>query len=257
MNDMPIPPSPSSSHDAMVIYPAIDVRDGRVVRLRQGDYAQETRYPADPLTLAAEYRAAGAQWLHLVDLNAARAGGYTLAALLSRIVADTGLAVQTGGGVREADDVARLLDAGATRVVVGSIAISDPARVCGWLQYFGGERITLALDTRFDGSRWQLPVHGWTADSEADLDGTLQHYAGSPARHLLCTDIGRDGMLSGPNLALYALLRQRYPAMALQASGGIRDIGDLQQLQRLGVAGAVTGKAVLDGRLSLSAALAC
>lgn len=245
-------PAPS-----MTVYPAIDVRGGQVVRLRQGDYAQETRYPSDPLSLAARYRNDGAEWLHLVDLDAARAGGYTLLALLRQIVDTTGLAIQTGGGVRCADDVQRLLDAGARRVVVGSLAVTSPSTVAGWLDRFGAESITIALDTRFGDGRWQLPVHGWTAGSDAELLGTLQTYAGSGMRHLLCTDIGRDGMLSGPNLALYGLLRQQYPALALQASGGVRDAGDLLQLRRIGVAGVVTGKALLDGRLELQEALRC
>src|SRR5690606_29380005 len=135
---------------AFDLLPAIDVRDGRTVRLRQGDYARETRYDDAPLALAARYADAGARWLHLVDLDAARAGGYTLATLLARIVGDTRLQVQTGGGVRCEGDVAALLDAGASRVVVGSLAVREPERVAGWLHRFGPERITIALDVRQD-----------------------------------------------------------------------------------------------------------
>ena len=122
---------------SFTVYPALDIREGRVVRLRQGDYAQETRYGDDPLPRAQAFAAQGAQWMHLVDLDAARAGGYTLAPLLAQIRAQTGLQVQTGGGVRGREDVARMLDAGASRVVVGSLAVREPERVSGWLREFG------------------------------------------------------------------------------------------------------------------------
>ena len=242
--------------NAMRVYPAIDVRDGRVVRLKQGDYAAETRYGDDPLRLAQRYAAAGAGWLHLVDLDAARDGSYRLLPLLAALAAE-GLQVQTGGGVRHADDVARLLEAGAARVVVGSVAVREPEVVAGWLERFGAERITVALDTRLVDGSWTLPVQGWTRGSGSSLQDALTRYRGSALRHLLCTDIGRDGMLAGPNLLLYGMLRARWPRLAVQASGGVRDAGDLQALRALGVAGVVTGKALLEGRLELAEALAC
>lgn len=241
-----------------VVYPAIDVRDGRVVRLRQGDYAQETRYCEDPLAVALRYAQDGARWLHLVDLDAAREGAYALAPLLRRIAADGRLCVQTGGGVRNADDVQALFDAGARRVVVGSVAVRDPDTVCSWLRHFGADRIVLALDTRRDEDGiWRLPVRGWTQSSGIELFALLDHYAGAGARHLLCTDIACDGMLAGPNLPLYTLLRQRHPELAIQASGGVRDAGDLAALRGIGCAGAITGKALLDGALTLAQALTC
>ncbi len=237
--------------------PAIDVREGRVVRLAQGDYARETRYAADPLELAMAYADAGAGWLHLVDLDAARAGGYTLAGLLRAIADDGRLRVQTGGGVRSGGDVQRLLDAGASRVVVGSLAVREPARVAGWLQRFGAERIVLALDARQDAAgQWQLPVHGWTEAGGTTLDALLAHYAGAGARHVLCTDIARDGMLGGPNLALYADLASRWPGFALQASGGVRDAADVAAAGAAGCGAVILGRALLEGRLSLAAALA-
>jgi phosphoribosylformimino-5-aminoimidazole carboxamide ribotide isomerase len=242
---------------SMTVYPAIDVRDGRVVRLRQGDYAQETRYGDDPLAQAAQYRDAGAEWLHLVDLDAARAGGYTLAPMLRRIVDEVGLRVQTGGGVRAEADVQALLDAGAARVVVGSLAVREPETVCGWLQRFGAERITVALDTRCIDGQWMLPVHGWTEGSGERLQPLLERFVAAGLRHLLCTDIDRDGMLAGPNQLLYGMLLAAHPSIAIQASGGVRDLSDVVALRRQGVAGMVTGRALLEGRLDLAGALAC
>lgn len=239
------------------LYPALDIRGGRVVRLAQGDYARETQYGDDPLPRAAAFASAGARWMHLVDLDAAKAGGYTLGPLLGDIAGQTGLQVQTGGGVRSRDDVARILDAGAARVVVGSLAVREPEAVTAWLAEFGGERITVALDTRQDAAGvWKLPVHGWTEDAGATLDELLPRYLDAGLRHLLCTDIARDGMLSGPNLELYAHLRRRAPGVAVQASGGVRDAADVRGAREAGCAGAVLGRALLEGRLALADALA-
>ena len=240
------------------VYPAIDVREGRVVRLRQGDYAEETRYGDDPLAFARRYADAGATWLHLVDLDAAKAGGYTLRPLLRDIAAATSLQVQTGGGVRTRDDVAALLDAGATRVVIGSLAVRDPASVLAWIGEFGSESITVALDTRRDTDGvWRLPVHGWTETASETLDDLLRRYAVGGLHHLLCTDIDRDGMLSGPNIELYRSVCAMHPGLQLQASGGVRDVADVIAAREAGCSGAVLGKALLEGRLSLPEALAC
>ena len=200
--------STDSASNEFTVYPAIDVRDGRVVRLRQGDYAQETRYGDDPCTMAEAYAKGGAEWLHLVDLDAARVGGYTLAPLLRSDPRRDRLRVQTGGGVRSENDVEAILDAGADRVVVGSLAVRAPGTVAEWIAHFGAERIAVALDTRKDANGWwRLPVHGWTeidaGGAGTDLASMLAFYNRAGLRHLLCTDIERDGMLSGPNCALY------------------------------------------------------
>jgi phosphoribosylformimino-5-aminoimidazole carboxamide ribotide isomerase len=238
------------------LYPAIDVRHGAVVRLRQGDYARETRYPTDPLDLALRHADDGARWLHLVDLDAARDGGYGLAGLLSAIKAAAPLRVQTGGGVRCAEDVAAMLTAGADRVVVGSLAVREPRVACAWLRRFGPERLVFALDMRRDDAGcWRLPSHGWTAVSDADPGALLDLFAGHGLRHLLCTDIGRDGMLGGPNLALYRWVLSRAPGLELQASGGVRDVADLRAARAAGCAGAVVGKALLEGLCPLREAL--
>ncbi|MEQ7420071.1 1-(5-phosphoribosyl)-5-[(5-phosphoribosylamino)methylideneamino]imidazole-4-carboxamide isomerase [Xanthomonas campestris] len=243
---------------SFTVYPALDIRDGRVVRLLQGDYARETRYGDDVLPRAQAFADAGAQWMHLVDLDAAKAGGYTLAALLGQISRQTGLQVQTGGGVRSREDVACILDAGAARVVVGSLAVRDSATVIGWLQEFGTDRLTIALDTRQDAAGvWQLPVHGWTETAEATLDQLATQYAQAGLQHLLCTDIARDGMLSGPNMGLYAHLRALAPQLQVQVSGGARNLADVAAAKAAGCAGIVLGKALLEGHLDLKDALAC
>lgn len=240
---------------SFTLYPAIDVRQGRVVRLQQGDYGQETRYADSPLELAKRYADAGAGWLHLVDLDAAREGGYTLAPLLAQVKAGTPLRVQTGGGVRCVDDVRRILAAGADRVVVGSLAVREPQTVLAWLLMFGPERITVALDARHVDGHWQLPTEGWTRQSGTRLDELLARYADAGLRHVLCTDIDRDGMLSGPNIALYRDILARAPGLRLQASGGVRDIADIEAARAVGCAGAVLGKALLEARFDLGQAL--
>jgi phosphoribosylformimino-5-aminoimidazole carboxamide ribotide isomerase len=243
---------------SFTVYPALDIRDGRVVRLRQGDYAQETRYADEPLAWARRFAVAGARWLHLVDLDAARAGGYTLQPLLRQIVDATGLQVQTGGGLRDEAGVESLLLAGATRVVVGSLALREPARVLGWLRALGGERVVLALDTRRDGhGEWQLPLHGWTESSGLQLETVLAQFVEGGLRHLLCTDIARDGMLAGPNLELYRAVVALAPGVALQASGGLRDPADVQAARDAGCAGAILGRALLERHFDLEQALAC
>lgn len=242
---------------SFTVYPALDIRGGRVVRLLQGDYARETTYGDDPLPRAQAFLDTGARWMHLVDLDAARAGGYTLAPLL-RAIADTGLQVQTGGGIRAREDLDRLFDAGAARVVIGSLAVRESARVIEWLHAFGPERITVALDTRQDAQgRWRLPVQGWTDTAGEELDVLARRYADAGLRHLLCTDIARDGMLSGPNMDLYSQLREWVPQLQVQVSGGVRDLGDVAAARAAGCAGVVLGKALLEGRLDLREALAC
>lgn len=242
---------------SFTLYPAIDVRHGRIVRLAQGDYAQETHYGDDPLALARSYAGQGARWLHLVDLDAARAGGFTLSQLVRRIADETGLQVQTGGGVRSREDVQRILDAGAARVVIGSLAVREADAVCDWIAEFGAERITVALDTRQDrGGAWRLPVHGWTETAAGTLQEMAQRYAAHGLVHLLCTDITRDGMMTGPNLALYRMLAAQVPGLALQASGGVRDLADVVAAKAEGCAGIVLGRSLLEGRLQLPPALA-
>lgn len=243
-------------------YPALDIREGAVVRLQQGDYDRQTTYGSDPLARARAYAAAGATWLHLVDLDAARQGGWSLGSLVQRLTAETGLRVQTGGGVRSRADVEAVLAAGAQRVVVGSLAVRQPGLVAGWMGELGPERITVALDARpvagaaGQAVRWELPTAGWTQDSGVDLARLLAGYRSAGLRHVLATDISRDGMMSGPGLDLYAHLHELAPDAALQASGGVRDAGDVRAARDAGCAGVVLGRSLLEGALVLEDALA-
>jgi phosphoribosylformimino-5-aminoimidazole carboxamide ribotide isomerase len=238
------------------VIPAIDIRGGRVVRLAQGDYARETRFDADPMALAREYAAAGARWLHLVDLDAARAGGYTLSELLGRIKQQTALRVQTGGGVRDEQGISNLFACGADRVVLGTVAATLPSRVAGWLDRFGPARIVLALDVREVRGQWRVQAEGWTSEG-LPLDDLLSFYAAAGASEVLCTDIGRDGMLTGFNLDLYRQVASRFPKLRLQASGGVRCVEDVAEARAAGAGGAILGRALLEGRFDLAEALAC
>ena len=238
------------------VIPAIDLRGGRVVRLKQGDYAQQTTYGDDPRALAARYACAGARWLHLVDLDGARSGSLENLAVIEAIARD-GVAVQAGGGVRDEADVRRLFDAGVSRVVLGSVAIRDPDRVAGWLAEHGSERFTLALDTRRVAGRWALPSAGWTEVEARTLDELAPWYAEHGARHLLCTDIDRDGMLAGFNLELYRHLAALAPTLAVQASGGVRSLDDIRAARAAGAQAVILGRALLEGRFTVEEALAC
>ncbi len=236
------------------VIPAIDLRGGQVVRLKQGDYAQQTTYGADPRALAQRYADAGATRLHLVDLDGARSGQLDNLAVIEAIAAD-GMAIQAGGGVRDETDLQRLFDAGVARVVLGSVAIRDPERVAGWLAKHGAEHVTLALDTRRRGDRWILPSAGWTEVEVRTLDELAPWYAAHGARHLLCTDIDRDGMLAGCNVDLYRHLAETVPQLAVQASGGVRSLEDIRAVRAAGAQGVILGRALLEERFTVQEAL--
>ena len=241
---------------SFTVIPAIDLRAGRVVRLKQGDYAQQTTYDFDPRSLARDYADAGAQWLHLVDLDGARGGSLENLAVIEAIARD-GMRIQAGGGVRSEADVQRLLGAGVSRVVLGSLAIREPETVERWLALQGAERFTLALDTLNRDGAWTLPSAGWTETESRTLDDLAPWYAARGATHLLCTDIDRDGMLAGFNLDLYRYLAASVPTMAVQASGGVRSLDDIRAARDAGARGVILGRALLEGRFSLKDALAC
>lgn len=240
------------------VIPAIDVRNGRVVRLNQGDYERQTIYGDSPIEAIREYANDGAVLLHLVDLDAARIGHYTLSALVAQIREQTPLLVQTGGGVRSKADVDAILKAGAERVVVGTLAVREPELVTTWLKTFGPDHITLALDAREDDQgEWRLPIKGWTEVTKRTLEELLTIYADAGLRHVLCTDISRDGMLSGFNIDLYRKVAADFPTLQLQASGGVRSLEDIRAARDAGATGAILGRALLEKRFTLKDALAC
>jgi len=233
----------------MKLIPAIDIRGGRCVRLLQGDFAKETRYDADPVELAAHYRALGAEWLHVVDLDGAAAGAPANLPLVKAMRAD-GLRVQLGGGIRDDRSLEQAL-AIADRIVIGSLAVTAPERVAGWLDAHGRDRFTLGFDVRIDDAGTPfVTTHGWTRTSALTLADAIERFLPHGLVHVLCTDVARDGALAGPNVALYADCVRRWPALAVQASGGVRGAEDLAALAETGVAGAISGKALLDGRMT-------
>lgn len=240
----------------MIVYPAIDLRGGVCVRLMHGRFDAVTRYDDDPAARLAAFAAAGAGWVHIVDLDGAEAGRAVQHDLIGALAAAIAVRIQSGGGVRTADDVQRLIDAGVSRVVVGSLAVSDPDTVAGWLDRFGPDRLTLAIDVRADGDRYVPSLKGWTEAASVDLWSALDRYPPGTARHLLVTDVGRDGALTGPNLDLLAEIVARRPDLAVQASGGVASLDDLAAARRIGCAGAIVGRALYENRFTLGQALA-
>jgi phosphoribosylformimino-5-aminoimidazole carboxamide ribotide isomerase len=238
----------------MIVIPAIDLRAGSVVRLQQGDYARETRYDDSAMGRARLYHHAGAKLLHVVDLDAARDGGAGNLEAIDAICRALDLPVQTGGGVRGRGDVVARLEAGASRVVIGSLCVQQPEEVCRWIDEFGPERIVAGLDVKRDeAGRWIPQAAGWTRAGERDLHSLLEQLIGAGLEHVLCTDIARDGMLSGPGVALYRELRAGYPGLAIQASGGIGSEDDIERVAELDVAGCIVGRALLEGQVELDA----
>ncbi len=242
----------------MIIYPAIDLRGGRVVRLTEGRFDQEKTYGDDPLAVAREFAAAGATWLHVVDLDGAKDPTKRQTALVQKLSGESGLRVQTGGGIREDAQIAALLAAGARRVIVGSLAAKQPALVRGWLKQFGAERIILAPDVRLDQDGTpRIAAAGWQETTGVALDDFLAGYLPAGLVHILCTDISRDGRLTGPNTALYAQLAKQFPSLQIQASGGVSSLDDLRGLQATGSAGVIVGRALYEKKFTLEEALAC
>ncbi len=242
----------------MIIYPAIDLRGGRVVRLTEGKFDQEKSYGDDPLAVARDFAAAGATWLHVVDLDGAKDPAKRQTALVEKIARGSGLRMQTGGGIRDESQIAALLAAGAQRVIVGSVAVKQPALVRAWLQKFGSEKIILSPDVRLDaGGTPRVAAAGWQESTGVALEEFLHGFLPAGLMHILCTDISRDGKLTGPNSALYASLVKQFPSLHIQASGGVSSLDDLRVLQTTGSAGAIVGRALYEKKFTLQQALTC
>jgi phosphoribosylformimino-5-aminoimidazole carboxamide ribotide isomerase len=236
----------------MLLIPSIDLRGGRCVRLLQGDFAAETRYELDPHALLGRYRQLGASWLHIVDLDAARDGTLINRTLIHRLAAQPAVHLQVGGGVRDAASVEELLAHGVARVVVGSAAVERATEVAAWLAGFGAERLCIALDVRHDAQGVpRIRTRGWQHDSAVSLWDALPPLCAAGLKHVLCTDIARDGAMAGPNLALYREALARFPQILWQASGGVASGADLAALATIGMPAAISGKALLEERIPL------
>jgi phosphoribosylformimino-5-aminoimidazole carboxamide ribotide isomerase len=231
--------------------PAIDLKDGRCVRLYQGRFDQVSAYAADPEDLAGRYLSLGVDWVHVVDLDGARDGAGGNREVIARMAGLARGRIQVGGGIRSRADVEATLALGAGRVVIGSAAAERPGDVQGWLEEFGPERVVLAFDVQLDeaGMPW-CRTRGWTEDAGLSLWDAVGLYRDAGLQHVLCTDVARDGAMTGPNVALYTDCAARFPDIGLQASGGVRDLADLEALRATGATGAIIGKALLDGRIT-------
>lgn len=241
-----------------MMIPAIDLINGEVVRLYQGDYQQKTNYNYTPQERQKSYAEAGATVMHFVDLDGAKDSSKRQLSTLKKLVKHDTMIIQVGGGIRCKQDLENLLELGADRVVIGSLAIKQPELVIQWVEKYGNEKIVLALDVRIDqqGNK-QLPTHGWIADSGVTLEVLLAQYQDAGIKHVLCTDISKDGTLSGSNVQMYIELCQQYPEIKWQASGGIGCLDDIKALIGSGVDGVILGRSLLEGKFTLEEAIAC
>ena len=235
----------------MLLIPAIDLRKGRTVRLFQGDFDAETRYELQPHELLLRYRGLGASWLHVVDLDGAKDGSLSNRSIIVALASQRAVRLQVGGGIRSSTTIDDLLQQGVSRVVIGSTAVERPEEVNEWLVRYGPEKICLAFDIRLDdGGVPRVRTRGWTEGTALSLWDAVARFPADRLKHVLCTDIERDGALTGPNVDLYREAVTRFPNLQWQASGGVRDASDLAALAKTGVAGAVSGKALLEERIT-------
>jgi phosphoribosylformimino-5-aminoimidazole carboxamide ribotide isomerase len=235
----------------VLLIPSIDLRGGQCVRLLRGDFAAETRYAVDPVDYLRRFKALGASWLHVVDLDGARDGALGNLPTLQKLASEPAISLQVGGGVRHRESAQQLLEAGIDRIVIGSAAIQSTTDVMQWIKEWGPRRFCLALDVRLDDQQVpRVQIRGWTESTTVSLWEVLTPFVNVGIRDVLCTDVAQDGALEGPNLALYREALSRFPDVAWQASGGVRDTHDLRALSAIGVAAAISGKALLDGRIN-------
>ena len=232
----------------MKIIPAIDLINGNCVRLTKGDYATEKVYNTDPVEVAKQFESAGFTRLHVVDLDGAKAGKVINLSTLQNICSNTSLQVDFGGGIKTREDLNKVLDAGAHQVTIGSLAAKDPQTVQNWIEEFGSEKFILGADAL----NGKIAVNGWVDDSGIDLFEFIEGYYSKGIRHVLCTDISKDGMLQGTSNELYERIMKVYPDLFLIASGGVSGIQDVEELIRLNIPSVVIGKALYEGRINLN-----
>jgi phosphoribosylformimino-5-aminoimidazole carboxamide ribotide isomerase len=234
----------------MILYPAIDIRGGQAVRLREGDFARETVFDADPTDAAQRWAAAGAEWIHIVDLDGARTGAPVNMDAIRAIRRRVAVKLQLGGGLRKLDHIAAALDLGIDRVVLGSVALSAPELIRQAITRYGAA-IAVGLDAR----NGKLAANGWLEQSDTDAIDVAQQLAAAGVETFVFTDIHRDGKLQGPNIDALQAMIDAIPAKII-ASGGVSSITDLEGIQQTGAAGAIIGRALYDGRVDLAEALA-
>ena len=232
----------------ITLIPAIDIIDGKCVRLTKGDYGSKTVYSGSPVDIAKMFEQAGMKRLHVVDLDGAKSRHVINIDVLRSITSQTGLEVDFGGGIKTDDDIMKAFDNGAAMVTVGSVAVTDSDMFARWLERFGPERIILGADVR-DG---KICINGWREDTAEDIIAFLSYYVGKGVRHVLCTDISKDGMLAGPSFDLYGRILKAFPDIDLIASGGVSSVGDIRRLACEGVPSVVFGKAVYEGKIDVS-----
>lgn len=231
----------------MRIIPAIDIIDGKCVRLTQGDYAQKKVYNESPLEVAKTFQDAGLGYLHLVDLDGAKAGKVINWKVIETITAGTNLTVDFGGGVKTDAEMERLFGSGVAQVNLGSIAVKDPDMVQGWIEKYGSDKIVLSADVKDE----QIAISGWLETSAISISDFVDDYLKRGISYITCTDISTDGMLQGPNTSLYAKLMKAFPSIKLIASGGVSGMDDLAALDKINVDGVIVGKAIYEGRVRL------
>jgi phosphoribosylformimino-5-aminoimidazole carboxamide ribotide isomerase len=231
----------------MRIIPAIDIIDGKCVRLSQGDYGQKKIYNDNPLQVAKTFEDAGIRFLHLVDLDGAKAGRVTNWNVIDELTSKTTLEIDFGGGIKTDAEIEKLFDSGISQVNLGSIAVKNPALVEEWIWRFGGSKIILSADVKNE----MIAIGGWMEDSAIPVATSISDYAKKGINYVTCTDISTDGMLSGPNLNLYEKLLHSFPGLKLIASGGVSGLRDLEALRNIGVDGVIIGKAIYEGKITL------
>lgn len=235
------------------LLPAIDLMDGRCVRLSQGKFENRTEYAQTPVVMARLFERMGYSWLHIIDLDGARSGALQNGAVIREILAQTSLKLQVGGGLRSFDAIARLLDAGVARVLIGSVAVKNPSIVREVIERYGPERLVVAVDVRGGA----LQISGWTEEAGVRLDDFVRQMMSLGVQTILCTDIERDGMFQGPNVELYADLVRRFPQLQWIAAGGVGLSGDQLRLENVGIQQAVVGKAFYEGSLLTKRIISC
>lgn len=228
------------------LIPAIDIIEGQCVRLTKGDYAQKTVY-GQPLEMAKDFERIGYKRLHVVDLDGAKSKHIVNADALSRITQETQLAVDFGGGIKSDDDIEKAFACGAQMVTIGSIAVTEPELFVNWLEKYGPERLILGADVRHG----KISINGWKEESALDLLPFLSQYVRAGIKNVLCTEISKDGTLTGPAITLYQQIMEAYPDLHLIASGGVASIDDIKALDKAGIPAVVFGKAIYEGKINL------